>query len=449
MQLRTVACAVAVTLVSASEIDAATKCSADVSKGGAIAVKATKVASNPRWSGSLGTSETAPFVNAATCFKSAELKECALGAVDTLAAITPPATCMVCVSDDGPDDCCAFVKGCTPGIRLRDGSFPADDPRLESIERVGTGRTLRFTGVNVQVVDGTGETDGPVTGLGNLIIGYAEDSGDRNDRDGSHNLIVGPEHTWTSFGGLVAGFENAIRGEYSTVSGGGANVATGRRSAVHGGNANVASARYAAICGGQANAAGEATAVVPFDRQPGDAPSVAGGAENVAIGTTAAVGAGFLNRAEGETSSVSGGRLNVAEGLSAAIAGGDRNIARGVESTILGGEVNETTALAHEAAVVGGRRNTVREGNAVILGGDLNEAHSIFSAIVGGTGNQTFGINSTIAGGLANVAFGRGAAVSGGRNNGALGNECVVGGGEGNIAFGPDDWVVGTLFEDD
>ena len=34
--------------------------------------------------------------------------------------------------------------------------------------------TTRFSGENVQVVNGTGQTDGPSNGTGNLIVGYNE-----------------------------------------------------------------------------------------------------------------------------------------------------------------------------------------------------------------------------------------------------------------------------------
>ncbi len=39
--------------------------------------------------------------------------------------------------------------------------------------------TVRFSGVNVQVVDGTGDTDGTVNGTGNLVVGYNENTVDR------------------------------------------------------------------------------------------------------------------------------------------------------------------------------------------------------------------------------------------------------------------------------
>jgi hypothetical protein len=43
----------------------------------------------------------------------------------------------------------------------------------------------------VHIVDGTGDTDGPVNGLGNLIVGYDADFGDT--RTGSHNLVLGDD----------------------------------------------------------------------------------------------------------------------------------------------------------------------------------------------------------------------------------------------------------------
>lgn len=74
------------------------------------------------------------------------------------------------------------------------------------------GRTLRLTGVNLQIVDGTGDTDGPPNGLGNLIVGYNERFVLDQETTGSHNLVVGRGHTYTSTGGIVAGQTNAIRG---------------------------------------------------------------------------------------------------------------------------------------------------------------------------------------------------------------------------------------------
>ena len=58
---------------------------------------------------------------------------------------------------------------------------------------------LRFSAMNVQIVNGEGDT-AVTNGLGNLIVGYDADVGATDgpdDRDGSHNIVVGDEHTYT------------------------------------------------------------------------------------------------------------------------------------------------------------------------------------------------------------------------------------------------------------
>src|SRR5262249_31716375 len=79
---------------------------------------------------------------------------------------------------------------------------------LGSVSLEDGGRTVRFSGVNVQIVSGAGATDAPENGVGNVIIGYNETrptGGD--DRSGSHNLVVGSRNNYTSHGGVVGGFE--------------------------------------------------------------------------------------------------------------------------------------------------------------------------------------------------------------------------------------------------
>ena len=105
--------------------------------------------------------------------------------------------------------------------------------------------TVRFSGVNVQIVDGSGDTGGPVNGAGNLIVGYSERE-DWSDigpvaRTGSHNLIVGDRHNYSSSGGLVAGYSNTISALYASVSAGINNTASGRYSSVSTGINNTAS----------------------------------------------------------------------------------------------------------------------------------------------------------------------------------------------------------------
>ena len=139
-----------------------------------------------------------------------------------------------------------------------------------------------FSGANVFIQSGSGSTndDGSITGLGNLIVGYDENTGAQT-KLGSHNLIVGGNHSYSSYGGFVAGDTNTISGPYATVTGGKLNSATG------------------------------------------DAASVSGGYGNTAGGEQASVGGGYGNTAGGSQASVNGGKDNIANGLYSAISGGD------------------------------------------------------------------------------------------------------------------------------
>jgi hypothetical protein len=118
-----------------------------------------------------------------------------------------------------------------------------------------------FTGANVHIRSGAGNTYAIPNGLGNLVIGYNEARYDNNNnldltgRGGSHNLIVGVFHQYSSFGGFVAGYRNKISGQYSSVSGGFYNTASGGLASVSGGVANTASGDGSSISGGQGNMA--------------------------------------------------------------------------------------------------------------------------------------------------------------------------------------------------
>ena len=120
------------------------------------------------------------------------------------------------------------------------------------------GPNLIFEGVNVHIRNKRSSTT-LVDGLGNLIIGYNE-IGDEAGlfypppvRNGSHNLIVGAGHSYSSAGGFVAGYRNTIGGSFSTVAGGFMNAAKGEHSSVSGGLLNVAGGEFSAVCGGMQN----------------------------------------------------------------------------------------------------------------------------------------------------------------------------------------------------
>ena len=147
--------------------------------------------------------------------------------------------------------------------------------------------TALFRGVNVQIVNGAGETQ-TVNGTGNLIVGYnrpsvgsficslgtAESASAcsanggvwaQSHRTGSHNIIGGEFNSYSSWGGLILGMENAV------------------------------TAPYAAIVGGARN------------RTEGAFASIGGGSHNTASGIFSSVSAGFDNHASGEFAAVSGG----------------------------------------------------------------------------------------------------------------------------------------------
>ncbi len=126
-------------------------------------------------------------------------------------------------------------------------------PHLDFVEDgVGGKPTIQFSGVNVQVLNGEGKTES-VNGEGNLVIGYDENTG--RTQSGSHNLILGEQQSFSSFGGLVAGYGNTISGHESSVSGGALNTASGFYSSITGGMHNTAKVEAASVQGGSTNLA--------------------------------------------------------------------------------------------------------------------------------------------------------------------------------------------------
>jgi hypothetical protein len=191
-------------------------------------------------------------------------------------------------------------------------SFSRDGSTLVITGHGGNARsplkTVRFKGVNVQVVNGTG-IETKLNGLGNLIVGYADNTGG-GARTGSHNIITGDNGAWTSYGGLLGGDFNQIHGPFDSVPGGRSSTASGFDTTVAGGAGNLAT---------------------------GFAASANGGIANIANGFYATTGGGALNIARGEASWAAGGRHNLAFGNAASVSGGLDNAARGSNDSILGG----------------------------------------------------------------------------------------------------------------
>jgi hypothetical protein len=146
------------------------------------------------------------------------------------------------------------------GPEGKTGLSPAEVALLKNIlphiqfvaSGIGKKPTVQFFGVNLQVVNGVGKTES-ANGAGNIVIGYDENTS--LNQSGSHNLILGEEQTFTSYGGIVAGYKDTISGAFASVTGGGFNQATGKEAAISGGWSNTASAENASVSGGRENQA--------------------------------------------------------------------------------------------------------------------------------------------------------------------------------------------------
>jgi hypothetical protein len=178
------------------------------------------------------------------------------------------------------------------------------ETKLAGVSTENGGDDFVFTDVNVHVRNGSGATFGSANGRGNLIVGYNELRGGGNDKSGSHNLVIGPYHNYSSYGGLVAGYRNVVSGAFSSVSGG---------------RFSTADDSYCSVSGGESNQATSSCS------------SVSGGYANIASGSHSSVSGGQNNTAKYLYTSVSGGRNNEAgqtsDGDNAHVCGGNGNLA--------------------------------------------------------------------------------------------------------------------------
>ena len=162
---------------------------------------------------------------------------------------------------------------------------------------------VRITGANLRLVNGLGATE-TTNGWGNLIVGYNELRGGGFDdiRTGSHNVVVGQQHNFSQFGGLVVGRFNTVSGPFATASGGIRNIVSGDSAVVSGGDSNEASGFAAVVSGGSVN------------RATREWSSISGGDSNEASAQGSSVSGGIVNTASGIYATVSGGRNRTAEG---------------------------------------------------------------------------------------------------------------------------------------
>ncbi len=189
------------------------------------------------------------------------------------------------------------------------------------------GSTLVFNAMNLQVVNGLGATDGDfgfgptANGLGNLIVGYNEvTDGCGNDceqKTGSHSIIVGPRHEYTSYGSVVVGASHRVLAPYASAVGGSGHYVSGDYAIAVGGQHAGSGGNWTSVFGGEQNIAdGDwATAVGGyFNYAHGYNATTLGGDQNEAIGSLSVTSGGFLNSASGSGSVVSGGNERSAAG---------------------------------------------------------------------------------------------------------------------------------------
>ena len=111
------------------------------------------------------------------------------------------------------------VQSIANQVRSNSDTLTEWSQRLHCIDSSSNKDQLTFKGCNVYISNGLGMT-GSDNGRGNLILGYNEAGNGPTllptDRNGSHNLIVGPGHRYTSHGSILAGVAHSVSGEYSS-----------------------------------------------------------------------------------------------------------------------------------------------------------------------------------------------------------------------------------------
>jgi hypothetical protein len=228
------------------------------------------------------------------------------------------------------------------------------------------GDSVVFSGVNVQIVNGMGDSS-TANSLGNLILGYNENEFGYA-RTGSHYLVIGKSHGYTNWNGIVAGYNN--RAYFAEAS-------------VLGGSNNQVSAWAGTISGGWTNTITDT----------GTLASITGGAYNKASKDFVSVSGGYGNTANGYASSATGGAQSTVNGDYASVTGGQLHIVNGQFSSISGGLSNQVGVTGKFASVTGGQQNHASGDYSSVTGGSSNNANGTNSSILGGynnaAGNQT------------------------------------------------------------
>lgn len=207
---------------------------------------------------------------------------------------------------------------------------------------------LIIQGGNVIVQNGTGST-ATTNGRGNVILGYDTvntEPGFPTAKTGSHNLVVGDQHSYTSYGGVVTGYQNSISGPNANVLGGRLNRASGSFACVTGGQYGQAVGGSSMVIGGWDNHANNNFATVTGGRQntattangtndPCSYATVVGGQSNTATGNYSVIAWSTTNQAKGDLSAMLGGVENMTGAAWATASGGANNYASGLAPLVL------------------------------------------------------------------------------------------------------------------
>jgi len=145
--------------------------------------------------------------------------------------------------------------------------------------------TIIVSEANLEVNNGASKTS-TVNGTGNIVLGYDENK--ELKQTGSHNLILGSEQTYETYGSILGGSSNT-----DTNNGSDAFLA---------GTDNIVEAVGASVGGGKENNARGLDA------------SITGGKDNKAEAAYSGIGGGNENTTRGELSYIAGGMTNVTKG---------------------------------------------------------------------------------------------------------------------------------------
>ncbi len=123
-----------------------------------------------------------------------------------------------------------------------------------------SGKNMVLTGSNLQVRNSANPA-AAANGLGNLIIGFNASDGSQT-RTGSHNIVIGDYHSYTSSNGFVGGQRNRLYGSYASILAGYNNEAYGEYAVIATGTSNRASNQASTILTGNGGWVSAAKALV-------------------------------------------------------------------------------------------------------------------------------------------------------------------------------------------